>query len=81
MKAAESTDAILEAVGPFRRHLQTVGVGGLTEHERLALAEGLSRLGAVRVAPLAGAPWPPPWWHHDGMGPLDALVRWSDLEG
>jgi hypothetical protein len=81
VKAASSTETILEAVRPFRRHLQTVGVAGLEDAARTELAEGLSRLGSVRIASLAGAPWPPPWWHHDGMGPLAALVRWSDLEG
>jgi len=66
----------LEPWGPF---LQTVGVAGLGE-EAADILEGLSRLGVSRVSPLAGVPWPPAWWHHDGGGPLRGLVRWTDVE-
>jgi hypothetical protein len=75
-----SVEEVLRIVGPFRRHLQTVGVAGLDPDALHRLAEGLARLGAARVAPLEAAPWPPPWWHHDGLGPLRALVRWTDVE-
>jgi hypothetical protein len=64
----------------WRHHLQTVGAAGLGP-DRRALLEGLVRLGVSRVVRLADVPWPPPWWHHDGRGPLRALVRWTDLEG
>jgi hypothetical protein len=80
VKSVQSVQALLELVGPFHRHLQTVGAAGLEGATLSALAEGLARLGPVRVAPLDAAPWPPPWWHHDGMGPLASMVRWSDLE-
>jgi hypothetical protein len=80
VKPIAGVDALLEVVRPFRRHLQTVGTGGLSAGTRMELAEGLARLGPVRVATLESAPWPPPWWNHDGMGPLTSLVRWSDLE-
>ena len=80
VKPAASSSVVLGAVQPFRSYLQTVGVTGLEPEALAALAEGLARLGVVRVAPLARAPWPPAWWHHDGMGPLRALVRWTDLE-
>ncbi len=60
-------------------HLQTVGVAGLGDREG-ALREALARLGVSRVAPLAEVPWPPPWWHHDGSGPLRALTHWTDWE-
>jgi hypothetical protein len=79
VKPAESPAEVLEAVRPWRRHLQTVGVAGL-DASLAPLAEGLARLGAVRVAPLHDVPFPPAWWHHDGEGPLGALVRWTDLE-
>ena len=80
VKPAWSCGVVIEAVQPFRRYLQTVGVIGLAPEALAELAEGLARLGVVRVAPLARAPWPPAWWHHDGMGPLQALVRWTDWE-
>jgi hypothetical protein len=66
----------LAALGP---HLQTVGVAGLVG--RLdALSKALGEAGASRIAPFRAMPFPPPWWHHDGRGPLLDLVRWVDLE-
>ena len=66
----------LRPVGP---HLQTVGVAGLGDRlEEVAVV--LGALGASRVAPFATVPFPSPWWHHDGRGPLRDLVRWVDLE-
>ena len=65
----EECDAIIRADGPLE-------VGDALE----GLAEALAREGAVRVVPLEKMPWPPAWWHHDGEGPLRALVRWTDLE-
>jgi len=67
------------AMEGWRPYLQTVGVAGLGEREE-ELAESLARLGVSRMAPLDAVPWPPPWWHHDGDGPLRALVRWTDVE-
>jgi hypothetical protein len=67
------------AMEGWRPYLQTVGVAGLGEREE-ELAESLARLGVSRMAPLDAVPWPPPWWHHDGEGPLRALVRWTDVE-
>jgi hypothetical protein len=81
VKPVESVAALTKAVRRFRKHLQTVGTSGLAAPTLLDLADRMSRLGPVRIAPLESAPWPPPWWHHDGMGPLSSLVRWSDLEG
>jgi hypothetical protein len=60
--------------------LQTVGVAA-GEGETADLAAALGRLGASRVSPLGEMAWPPPWWHHDGLPPLRALLRWCDLEG
>lgn len=70
---------VAELLTPLRPWLQTVGVAGLDDRIE-TVATSLALAGAVRVAPLATSPWPPPWWHHDGRGPLDALVRWTDLE-
>jgi hypothetical protein len=74
-----SLDELVERVRPVGPHLQTVGVAGLGD--RLTkVAEALGRLGVSRVAPFAAVPFPKPWWHHDGRGPLADLVRWVDLE-
>jgi len=73
---------VLEVAGllaPAAAHLQTVGVAGC-EGRWEALAESLARVGASRVTPFGRVPFPPPWWHHDGRGPLRALVRWTDVE-
>lgn len=64
---------------PLTPHLQTVGVAGLDERLE-SLASALGRIGASRVVPFRSVAFPPPWWHHDGRGPLRDLVRWVDLE-
>lgn len=69
--------ALLASLAPF---VQTVAVEGAGER-REELAEALARAGVVRITSLEAAPWPPPWWHHDGAGPLRVLLRWTDLEG
>lgn len=73
---------VLEVPGlltPISLHLQTVGVAGGVDAVE-ALAAELGMLGACRVVPFRAVPFPPPWWHHDGRGPLRDLVRWVDLE-
>jgi len=70
----------LDLLKPWAHHLQTVGAAGLGK-ERKELLDGLARLGVTRVTGLRDVPWPPPWWHHDGSGPLRALLRWVDVEG
>lgn len=66
-------------IAPLAAHLQTVGVSGCAGR-REELAEAMGRIGVSRVAPFGAVPFPPPWWHHDGRGPLEALLRWVDLE-
>jgi hypothetical protein len=76
-------DCFTEAVDlllPWATYLQTVGVARLGE-ERQAVMEGLARLGVSRITDLEKVPWPPPWWHQDGMSPLRSMVRWTDSEG
>lgn len=73
-------DELYARLGPAGPHLQTVGVAGLDERLE-ELAGALGRIGVSRVAPFEAVPFPPPWWHHDGRGPLRDLVRWVDLEG
>ncbi|HKJ03094.1 MAG TPA: acyl-CoA reductase, partial [Longimicrobiales bacterium] len=66
-------------VAPFARHLQSVGVAGCGD--RLPrLAEELARAGVSRITGFDAMPFPSPAWHHDGQGPLRALVGWVDLE-
>jgi hypothetical protein len=75
----EDLGEAVAALRSWRSYLQTVGVAGLGDrHEDVA--ESLARLGVSRMTPLEAMPWPPPWWHHDGEGPLRALVRWMDVE-
>jgi hypothetical protein len=45
------------------------------------IAGRLGLVGASRVVPFESVAFPPPWWHHDGRGPLLDLVRWVDVEG
>jgi hypothetical protein len=70
---------VVELARPIAPVLQSVGVEG--DPERLEpLAEALARLGASRITSLDALPWPPAWWHHDGVPPLGELVRWCDWE-
>jgi hypothetical protein len=70
---------VATALAPFAAHLQTVGFVGLGARLE-PVARALGHLGASRVVPVGGMAFPPPWWHHDGRGPLLDLVRWVDLE-
>ncbi|MEX2466653.1 MAG: acyl-CoA reductase [Gemmatimonadota bacterium] len=72
-------DELFGRLAPVGPHLQTVGVAGLGDR-LVEVAESLGRLGASRVTSFATVPFPSPWWHHDGRGPLWDLVRWVDLE-
>ncbi len=67
------------SLGEFGRHLQTVAIE-CSQDRMPMLAESLSRAGATRVTSFEEAPWPPPWWHHDGASVLAGLIRWIDLE-
>lgn len=74
-------EAAVEELRPVGPHLQTVSLDGAEEPRRTMLAESLARVGAVRITTAPRSPWPPPWWHHDGEGPLGSMLRWVDLEG
>ena len=67
------------SLGEVGGYLQTVGIEG-AEDRLPMLAEALCRAGATRVTSFEKAPWPPPWWHHDGASVFAGLVRWIDLE-
>jgi hypothetical protein len=75
-----SLEALPAALEPGRAHLQTLGVAGVDGQRRRGLGIELARLGASRIVPFRAVPFPPPWWHHDGRGPLADLVRWADVE-
>ena len=71
---------MVSELAPFSGHLQTVGVAGIGDRLE-GLGRVLAELGVSRIVPFESVPFPPPWWHHDGGGPLRDLVRWVDLEG
>lgn len=71
---------LAEALEPLGPHLQSVGYAGLG-HRLGEVTEAVGRTGASRVAPFRALSFPPPWWLHDGQGPLRALLRWVELEG
>lgn len=75
----DGLEGVPRLLKPWERHLQTVGVEGLGEEEE-GFLDALAALGVSRITPLASVPWPPAWWHHDGAGPLRALIRWTDRE-
>ena len=70
---------VTASLGEFGRHLQTVAIECAQDRMPM-LAETLSRAGATRITSFEKAPWPPPWWHHDGASALAGLIRWIDLE-
>ena len=70
---------VADALGEVGRYLQTVAVEG-AEDRLPTLAEALYRAGATRVTSFKQAPWPPPWWRHDGASVFGGLIRWIDLE-
>lgn len=72
-------DRLADLLRPYTSRLQTMAVAG-SEGMEVEVAACLARVGVTRMTTFERAPWPPPWWHHDGVGPLVALVRWMDLE-
>lgn len=68
--------ALLQPIGP---HLQSVGHAGLGGRLK-EVADALGEVGASRVVPFRAISFPPPWWLHDGRGPLETLVRWVEVE-
>lgn len=70
---------LASAVEPLGPHLQSIGHAGLGGRAR-SVAEALGRAGASRITPFSALSFPPPWWLHDGRGPLRDLLRWVELE-
>lgn len=80
VKPVSSLGDVPRLVAAYGEVLQTVGIAADGD-DAAGLAAALGRLGASRVCPIGEMAWPPPWWHHDGMPPLRALLRWCDWEG
>jgi hypothetical protein len=70
-----------ERVAGLSPYLQSAAVAGVEGERMESLAEELARVGVLRLTTLEGMPFPPAWWRHDGAGPLEALVRWVELDG
>ncbi|MDP9428021.1 MAG: acyl-CoA reductase [Actinomycetota bacterium] len=76
----DGIEDVVPQLQPLRRYLQTAGVA--CAPERLdAWASLLGRCGADRICAVGQMPQPAAGWHHDGLGSLASLVRWTDVEG
>jgi len=80
VKPTSDLAAVPEVLRGVERHLQTVALEG-SGGRRRTLAEALARIGVTRITSFEEAPWPPPWWHHDGASVFAGMARWIDLEG
>jgi hypothetical protein len=59
--------------------LQTVAiVGAVSRKENIAAS--LTQVGVTRVTSFRQAPWPKPWWHHDGRSVFQGLFKLIDVE-
>ena len=77
--AVDSVYDALEAIGPARRLLQTVGVA--LSPERLApVSERLGAAGVTRICALGKMTAPEAGWHHDGRFNLLDLVTLTEVE-
>lgn len=71
--------AAVDAMRPFARHLQNVGLGAVGEEFRRTARE-LAVLGASRVSAPGEMTKPSMAWRHDGQPRIAGLVRWCDIE-
>lgn len=67
---------ILRPLGPF---LQNAAVDLADEREKEFIAR-LGDIGLARITAPGNMPIPSMMWHHDGVAPLAALLRWCDIE-
>ena len=79
VKTLPDLAALPDALEPFAPVLQSVALEA-DEPRRVELAERLAGAGVTRITRFEDQPFPPPWWRHDGAGPLTPLVRWVGLE-
>jgi hypothetical protein len=75
----EGPEALLEALAPLGPHLAAVGLDGFGEAPP-GLPRALADLGASRLCPVGMLQCPPLSWHHEGLGVLAPLARFTDLE-
>jgi hypothetical protein len=73
-------DELARWCGGLSPHLSSLGQAGFAGRMSL-LVEAVVRGGGSRICPLGRMQCPPIGWHHDGEGPLAALVRHVDVEG
>jgi hypothetical protein len=66
----------LKPLGPF---LQNAAVDLADDREKEFIAR-LGDIGLARITAPGHMPIPSMMWHHDGVAPLAALVRWCDIE-
>jgi hypothetical protein len=77
------TPSVDEAVSALKRwagRLQAVGTAGLDASAEARIANAAASAGASRVGPVGSMAYPPPWWIHDGRGPLHALVDLAEWD-
>lgn len=79
VKAVADADLIPGLLGPARHLLQTAALSGPSARIE-ALAPRLVARGVTRITSFDRMPFPLPFWHQDGRGPLGELLRWADLE-
>ena len=72
-------DELASALAPLGRRLQSVGHAGLGDRTE-GVVDTLAQAGASRVVPFRALSFPPPWWFHDGRGPLRELIRLVEVE-
>ncbi len=80
VSAADSIDSIESELARWRGRLQAVGTAGLEPEAERLVARAAGSAGASRVGPARSMAWPPPWWTHEGRGPLGALVDLVEWE-
>ena len=59
--------------------LQTVAMAGAFSRKE-DIANDLSQVGVTRLTSFRQAPWPKPWWHHDGRSVFQGLFKLIDIE-
>lgn len=67
---------ILKSIGPYLQNA-AVAIGDEREKEFI---KRLGELGVARITSPGKMSVPTMMWHHDGISPLAALLRWCDIE-
>ncbi|AXX31041.1 acyl-CoA reductase [Actinosynnema pretiosum subsp. pretiosum] len=74
-----SLAAAVDAVRPYAKHLQNVGLGAVGE-EFWQVSRELAVLGASRIAAPGAMIGASMVWKHDGQPRIAGLLRWCDVE-